>query len=77
MKVKQKNISKSSSVNNKINFEICKIPVKYLNPAGNSNENIISIEITDVYHKTSLKQNKGPISRLLVLDVIEVSLSHV
>ena len=70
-----KNISKSSSVNN-ISYEICKIPVMFLNPTGNANENIVSIEITDVYHKASLGQYKGPISRLLVPDAIEVSLSH-
>jgi len=70
-----KNI-KSNLVNNMMIFSICKIPVMFLNPSGNANENIVSIQITDVIHKKLLGEYKGPISRLLVPDAIEIALIH-
>ena len=70
------NINKKQLVKNSICFGVCKIPVMFLNPTGNANENIVSIEIRDVVHNSSLGEYRGPISRLLVPDAIEVALSH-
>ena len=70
-----KNISKNSNNKNTITFLLCKIPVMFLNPSGNANENIVSIQLTDVIHKRTLGEYKGPISRLLVPDAIDVALS--
>ena len=70
------NINKKSLVKSSISFGVCKIPVMFLNPTGNANENIVSIEIRDVVHNSSLGEYRGPISRLLVPDAIEVALSH-
>ena len=70
-----KNISKNNNKNN-MTFFLCKIPVMFLNPSGNANENIVSIQLTDVIHKKALGEYKGPISRLLVPDAIEVALSN-
>ena len=69
-----KTINKNSSVKNVINFIICKIPVMFLNPTGNANENIVSIEIRDIVHNKSLGEYKGAISRLLVPDALEIAL---
>ena len=69
-----KTINKNSSVKNTINFIICKIPVMFLNPTGNANENIVSIEIRDIVHNKSLGEYKGAISRLLVPDALEIAL---
>ena len=68
-----KKISKNS-FNNNIYFDNCKIPVMFLNPTGNANENIVSIEIRDIIHNRILGEYKGPISRLLVPDAIEIAL---
>ena len=70
------NINKKQLVKNSISFGICKIPVMFLNPTGNANENIVSIEIKDVVHNSTLGEYRGPISRLLVPDAIEIALSH-
>ena len=70
------NINKKQLVKNSICFGVCKIPVMFLNPTGNANENIVSIEIRDVVHNSTLGEYRGPISRLLVPDAIEVALSH-
>ena len=70
------NINKKQLVKNSISFGVCKIPVMFLNPTGNANENIVSIEIRDVVHNSTLGEYRGPISRLLVPDAIEVALSH-
>ena len=70
------NINKKSLVKSSISFGVCKIPVMFLNPTGNANENIVSIEIRDVVHNSTLGEYRGPISRLLVPDAIEVALSH-
>ena len=71
-----KNISKKSIVKTTMTFAVCKIPVMFLNPTGNANENIVSIQITDVVHNNILGEYRGPISRLLVPDAIEVALAH-
>ena len=69
-------IKKNSVIKNNINFSLCQIPVMFLNPSGNANENIVCIEINDVEHKNKLGEYRGPISRLMVPDAIEVGLSH-
>ena len=61
---------------NMITFTKCTIPVMFLNPTGNAEENNVLIEIKDVKHKINLGNYKGPISQLLVPDTIEVSLNH-
>ena len=67
-------INKNSNIKNQMNFSICKIPVMFLSPTGKVNENIVSIEISDVTHKKVLGEFRGAISRLLVPDAIELSL---
>ena len=57
-------------------FGKCSIPVMFLNPSGNAEENIVSIEINDSKHKISLGKYKGAISKLLIPDNFEVSLNH-
>jgi hypothetical protein len=57
-----------------MNFSQCKIPVMFLSPTGKVNENIVSIEISDIIHKRVLGEFKGAISRLLVPDAIELTL---
>ena len=69
-------IKKNSVIKNNINFSLCQIPVMFLNPSGNANENIVCIEINDVEHKNKLGEYRGPISRLMVPDAIKVGLSH-
>ena len=69
-----KKINKNSFNNNNINFDNCKVPVMFLNPTGNANENIVSIEVRDIIHNRILGEYKGPISRLLVPDAIEIAL---
>ena len=69
-----KKINKNSFNNNNINFDNCKVPVMFLNPTGNANENIVSIQIMDIIHNRILGEYKGPISRLLVPDSIEIAL---
>ena len=69
-----KKINKNSLNNNDINFDNCKVPVMFLNPTGNANENIVSIEVRDIIHNRILGEYKGPISRLLVPDAIEIAL---
>ena len=69
-------INKKSAFKNTMTFGVCKIPVMFLNPTGIANENIISIEIKDVTHNSTLGNFRGPISRLLVPDAIEIALSH-
>ena len=63
-----------NSFNNNMVFDNCKIPVMFLNPTGNANENIVSIEVRDIIHNRILGEYKGPISRLLVPDAIEITL---
>ena len=60
----------------KTKFKKCVIPVMFLNPSGNAEENIVCIEIKDIKHKTSLGNYTGPISRLLVPDAFEVNLNQ-
>lgn len=67
-------ISKNSYIKNNMNFSQCKIPVMFLSPTGKVNENIVSIEISDIVHKRVLGEFKGAISRLLVPDAIELTL---
>ena len=67
-------ISKNSYIKNNMNFSQCKIPVMFLSPTGKVNENIVSIEISDIIHKRVLGEFKGAISRLLVPDAIELTL---
>ena len=62
--------------NSIISFSRCNIPVMLLNPNGNAEENNVSIEINDVKHKNILGSYKGPISRLLTNDALQVALSH-
>jgi hypothetical protein len=69
-------INKKAVVKNNINFSLCQIPVMFLNPSGNANENIVCIEINDVEHNKKLGEYRGPISRLMVPDAIEVALIH-
>ena len=69
-----KKYNQNSINKNNMSFFLCKIPVMFLNPSGNANENIVSIQITDVVHKRLLGEYKGPISRLLVPDAIEFAL---
>ena len=57
-------------------FGKCSIPVMFLNPSGNAEENIVDIEIKDLKHKISLGKYHGPISRLLVPDTFEVKLNY-
>ena len=57
-------------------FGKCSIPVMFLNPSGNAEENIVSIEINDSKHKKILGKYKGAISKLLIPDNFEVSLNH-
>jgi hypothetical protein len=61
---------------NMITFSKCSIPVMFLNPTGNAEENNVLIDIKDVKHKTSMGNYKGPISQLLVPDTIEQALNH-
>ena len=65
-----------SKKTNMVTFEKCSIPVMFLNPTGNAEENNVLIEIKDLKHKTNLGNYKGPISQLLVPDTIEVALNH-
>ena len=67
-------ISKNSYIKNNMNFSQCKIPVMFLSPTGKVNENIVSIEISDIIHKRVLGEFKGAISRLLVPDAIDLTL---
>jgi hypothetical protein len=60
---------------NLISFSRCSIPVMFLNPTGNAEENNVSIEIKDVKHKRTLGNYQGPINRLLVPDAIETALN--
>ena len=60
---------------NLIPFSRCSIPVMFLNPTGNAEENNVSIEIKDVKHKRTLGNYQGPINRLLVPDAIEIALN--
>ena len=69
-----KTINKNAYIKNTATFQICKIPVMYLNPSGNANENLVSVQLLDVIHKKNLGEYRGPISRLLVPDAIEVTL---
>ena len=71
-----KKYNQNSINNNTMTFFLFKIPVMFLNPSGNANENIVSIQITDVVHKRLLGEYKGPISRLLVPDAIEFAFRY-
>lgn len=71
-----KKINKNAIVKDSLSFNICKIPVMFLNPTGNAEENIVCIEINDELHKKKLGEYRGPISRLLVPDAIEIALLH-
>ena len=59
--------------NSIISFSRCNIPVMFLNPNGNAEENNVSIEINDAKHKNILGSYKGPISRLLTNDALQVA----
>ena len=61
---------------NILSFSRCNIPVMFLNPSGNAEENNVSIDIIDVKHKNSLGNYKGPISRLLTNDALQVALNN-
>ena len=62
--------------NNSINFNRCSIPVMFLNTNGKAEENNVLIDVKDVKHKTTIGSFKGPISRLLVPDSIEIALNY-
>ena len=61
---------------NNIKFDLCKIPVMYLNTNGKAEENIVSIEIIDVKRKITIGEYKGTISRLMVPDALEIALNN-
>ena len=61
---------------NIITFEICTIPVMFLNTNGKAEENNVLIEVKDIKTRNTLGSYNGPIAQLLIPDAIEVPLNN-
>ena len=71
-----KAINKNIYPQNRIIFEKCAIPVMYLNPGGQNSDNVISIEIFDIIHKTSLGKYEGSYNNLKTSQYVEMVLNN-
>ena len=68
--------NKNVYTQNRIIFDKCVIPVMYLNPGGQNTDNIISIEIFDIIHKTSLGKYEGSYNVLKNSQHFEIVLNN-
>ena len=69
-----KGVNKNTFDKNQIVFLSCKIPLMYLNPGGERNDNLISIEFSDIIHRREIGNYQGYFSNIKNSNHLEIVL---
>ena len=69
-----KGVNKNTFDKNQIVFLSCKIPLMYLNPGGERNDNLISIEFNDIIHRREIGNYQGYFSNIKNSNHLEIVL---
>ena len=69
-----KGVNKNTFDKNQIVFLSCKIPLMYLNPGGERNDNLISIEFSDIIHRREIGNYQGYFSNIKNSNQLEIVL---